>query len=715
MSIDLKNYVNKYRFFIGLVLLLVGTLTIQVNAQCPFPPTINSILQPTCYNNFGTVNLTGLPSGAWTLTATPTAGCPGATVNLSGTGTSASITGLTPGCGYEFAYIQASPVCTSGVSNTVNVNVVPSPPSTPNILAVNQPNCAPGVTTGCVSLGNLPLSGAWFITAVGPSGSIVTPNQLGSTYTMCGLGLGMWQFTVTRVIDSCVSAGASITMFAPTNPDTLNIFQVTQPSCAANFGSVTFNNLPSGMQWTINASPNQTLPSGGAFNGTGTTATFSNLTPGICYLFTVTDTNNCTSAFSPSVCINNALTIAPPPTAVVTQPTCPLPTGTIAFTGPIGAQYVYSINGTNFQSSTTFTNVPGGTYTLYVQETGSGCITPSVSTYVVNPTPQPPAISIPEVHNVTCFGSNDGWAVGQVDSLGTPPFVYSWSPVSIANDTATNLSPGTYNFVVVDALQCVVIQSVTISQPTAMAIMGDSTPINCATGQLGTMDVTVTGGSGPYTYLWSPNGQSTDSIFNLNIGNYSVVVTDTNGCQVSFSSSIGIINDLQAIISPGDTTINPGTFFTANVNVGTNFNWSPSQGLSCDDCPNPLVTPDTTTMYYVNVSDDNGCLGEDSMLVTVKLLCGEYFVPTIFSPNGTGPDANNTLRVFGKEVCIKDFSFVIYDRWGQKVFESVSINMAWDGFYKGRPAQEGNFVYDLNLQLYDDSIIRKSGSLTLVR
>jgi gliding motility-associated-like protein len=316
---------------------------------------------------------------------------------------------------------------------------------------------------------------------------------------------------------------------------------------------------------------------------------------------------------------------------------------------------------------------------------------------------------------VTCFGSNDGWAVGQVDSLGTPPFVYSWSPVSIANDTATNLSPGTYNFVVVDALQCVVIQSVTISQPTSMAIVGDSTPINCATGQLGTMDVTVTGGSGPYTYAWSPGGQSTDSIFNLNIGNYSVVVADTNGCQVSFSSTIGIVNSLQAVISPGDTTINPGTFFTANVNVGTNFNWSPSQGLSCDDCPNPMVMPDTTTMYYVNVSDNNGCVGEDSMLVTVKLLCGEYFVPTIFSPNGTGPDANNTLRVFGKEVCIKDFSFVIYDRWGQKVFESVSINMAWDGFFKGRPAQEGNYVYDLNLQLYDDSIIRKSGSLTLVR
>ncbi|NBU91842.1 MAG: gliding motility-associated C-terminal domain-containing protein, partial [Flavobacteriia bacterium] len=119
--------------------------------------------------------------------------------------------------------------------------------------------------------------------------------------------------------------------------------------------------------------------------------------------------------------------------------------------------------------------------------------------------------------------------------------------------------------------------------------------------------------------------------------------------------------------------------------------------------------------YFVNVSNANGCLGIDSMLVTVKLICGEFFVPTIFSPNGVGPDANNKLQVFCKEVCVKDFSLMIYDRWGQKVFESVDVNASWDGFYKGRPAQEGNYVFELTVQLYDESIVRKTGSLTLVR
>jgi gliding motility-associated-like protein len=456
-------------------------------------------------------------------------------------------------------------------------------------------------------------------------------------------------------------------------------------------------------------------PVGQTISGSGSTGVFAGLTAGATYTFTVVNTASCTSNVSSNAVIQPTLAVPAVPTYTFTQPTCPIPTGGIAVTAPLGAGLTYSINGINYQISPNFMGLAAGSYNVSVQNTSSGCITVNPIPVVINPVPQPPAISVAEVHNVTCFGANDGWAVGVVDSLGTPPFVYSWAPGSIANDTASNLAPGNYNFAVIDSANCLVVTGINITQPSALSIVGDSTPINCATGQLGTMDVTVAGGSGTYSYLWSPNGQTTDSIFNLNVGNYSVVVSDTNNCQISFFSSIGITNALPVNIVPGDTVINPSTSFMASVNPGNVYAWTPNVGLSCDDCPNPMVTPDTTTMYYVNVSDMNGCVGEDSMLVTVKLICGEYFVPTIFSPNGTGPDANNTLRVFGKETCIKDFSFVIYDRWGGKVFESVSINMAWDGFYKGRPAQEGNFVYDLNVQLYDDSIVRKSGSLTLVR
>jgi gliding motility-associated-like protein len=65
--------------------------------------------------------------------------------------------------------------------------------------------------------------------------------------------------------------------------------------------------------------------------------------------------------------------------------------------------------------------------------------------------------------------------------------------------------------------------------------------------------------------------------------------------------------------------------------------------------------------------------------------------------------------------CIKRFSFQIYDRWGEMVFESINILDGWDGNFKERPATSGNYVYKLSVLLYDDSIYNASGSLTLVR
>jgi gliding motility-associated-like protein len=461
--------------------------------------------------------------------------------------------------------------------------------------------------------------------------------------------------------------------------------------------------------WTL-----QITPGGTTQTGTGTTTSVVGLSPSTNYTFVVVNAASCTSAVSGIASINAALAIPTVPAASTTQPTCPLPTGMLTVSSPLGAGFTYALNNGPTQSSPTFMSLVGGNYTLTVTSVSSGCTASNPSAFVINPTPQPPAISIDYVNNVTCFGAANGSAAVQVDSLGTPPFVFSWSPIAVSNDTVTGLAPGNYNIVVVDAANCVVVQGITITEPTALSISADSTPVNCATGLLGTMDVTVSGGTGAYNYLWT-NGNTTDSISGLDIGSYSVIASDANGCQINASGTIGIINTLPVSIVPGDTVINPATSFIANAYGGTVYAWTPSEGLSCDNCANPMVAPDSSIVYYLQATDNNGCQGEDSLVVTVKLLCGEFFVPTIFSPNGTGPSENNTLKVFGKNVCVKDFGFVIYDRWGQKVFESTNINKEWDGFYKGRPAQEGNYVFDLNIQLYDDTMLHKSGSLTLVR
>ena len=462
--------------------------------------------------------------------------------------------------------------------------------------------------------------------------------------------------------------------------------------------------------WTITTSP-------GAIStpGTGNSTLLTGLIANTSFTFIITNNvNSCVSSSSLPAQINSAPTIPPVPTATSVQPTCPIPSGTITISAPLGA-YTYSINGVSYQISPLFSGVPPGNYTVYVQDNASGCISSNGPT-VINALPTPPNITLLYVDSISCNGLSDGGAAVQVTSGGTPPFVYSWSPMGGTNDTVTNLPLGNYNIVVVDAAQCVVVQGFIIAQPSALTIFGSSTPIDCELGTLGTVDVDVSGGEQPYLYTWNIPSVSTDSISNLDIGPYSVNVTDNNGCSIAYGTTIGIINDLLVNINPADTSINPGTSFVANAySLGSDYVWTPIDGLSCTTCPNPVVSPDSSGIYYVSVSDDNGCQGSDSMSVTVKLLCGQLFVPTIFSPNGIGPEANNKLWVFGKVACIKRFSFQIYDRWGEMVFESIDILDGWDGNFKERPATSGNYVYKLSVLLFDDSIYNASGSLTLVR
>jgi gliding motility-associated-like protein len=95
--------------------------------------------------------------------------------------------------------------------------------------------------------------------------------------------------------------------------------------------------------------------------------------------------------------------------------------------------------------------------------------------------------------------------------------------------------------------------------------------------------------------------------------------------------------------------------------------------------------------------------------------CPEIFVPTIFTPNGSGDTANNTVCVYGG--CIADISFQIFNRWGEKVFETndASLSQCWDGKFKGKELNTGTFVYLLNVELTSGERIEQSGNITLIR
>lgn len=139
-----------------------------------------------------------------------------------------------------------------------------------------------------------------------------------------------------------------------------------------------------------------------------------------------------------------------------------------------------------------------------------------------------------------------------------------------------------------------------------------------------------------------------------------------------------------------DTSIISGDTVRLNVaGSGESIQWSPANSLSCSDCINPLAFPKETTTYYVTITNNKGCSGTDSVSVSVKNECN-IFVANSFSPDNDGK--NDYLRIYNFE----DSEIKIYDRFGNKVFESNNSNIHyWDGKIRGEN-MPGNYVYIIN-------------------
>lgn len=666
----------------------------------PTAPIIGTITQPTCSVATGSVDLSGLPaSGTWTVTTSP-----GGSTS-TGTGTTTTLTGLTAGTTYTFT-LTNSAGCTSTASTNAVINTAPTTPTTPVIGSISQPTCS--VATGAVDLSGLPSSGTWTVTA---NPGALTATGTGTTTTFTGLTAGTtYTFTVTNAAGCTSAASVNAVIGAqPSTPTSPIVGSITQPTCSNTTGSVDLSGLPASGTWTVTSTPG-----GATATGTGTTTTISGLIAGTTYSFTVTNSVGCTSTVSTNAVIN-VLPAAPsdPTASVTTQPTCAIPTGTITITAPTGSNFEYSIDGSTYQTGTTFTGLTPGNYSVTVQDLSTGCVSTGVVTLTVNSVAGAPVITILTEVDVTCFGDTDGSASIQV-SGGSSPYTYTWSPSGGSGDVASGLAAGSYTVTVTDNIGCSSVETIVIGTPGLLVVGGVETNVSCTSSTAGSIATNVTGGSGSYTYLWTPDGETSTSLTGLSAGSYGITVTDANGCTANESYTIVTNGSLLVSVTPIYSEIDAGESVELTATGGTNYSWTPSIGLSCDTCNVTTASPTTTTTYIVTVSDDNGCFGQDTAIVKVNIMCGEFFVPNIFSPNGTGPSENNHLCVYGTPACIAELNFAIYNRWGEKVFETTDITQCWNGMYKEKMMNSGIFVYKLNATLIDGTEIEQSGNITLV-
>ena len=323
------------------------------------------------------------------------------------------------------------------------------------------------------------------------------------------------------------------------------------------------------------------------------------------YTITVTDANGCSKTEVYSVAQPIPLAIV----ATITNVPCfGGNTGSIDLT-PTGGIENYVINWSNGETTEDITNLTANTYQVNITD-NNGCLFDSILT-ITQPTSQ---INLSLVAtNVSCFGGNNG-AVDLTIAGGTQPYTINWSNGQITEDIQ-NLIGGNYTVSVTDANGCSTNGTINISSPVStLSLTATTQNVTCFNGSNGLVNISVSGGTSPYSYNWS-NGAITQDLINVIAGNYSVIVTDDQGCTIS--GSYGITQPSSGITITNSIT--PVSCFDGNdgaINITVNGGIQPyviswSNGLSTED-----ISSLNEGSYSVNVTDASGCSLTSNFIVT---------------------------------------------------------------------------------------------------
>jgi gliding motility-associated-like protein len=225
-------------------------------------------------------------------------------------------------------------------------------------------------------------------------------------------------------------------------------------------------------------------------------------------------------------------------------------------------------------------------------------------------------ISLDSLQIVSCYGQSDG--IGYISTTGSfSPFNFTLNGTTTqTNGTFTGLPIGNYQVVALDGFTCLDTVNFVITQPDMLTLTPTITNNICFGESNGTLAIAVTGGTTPYSFAWLNNGSITNINANLPIGNYTVTVTDANGCQKSATYAISQPADIALSIGKTDVLCFNGSsgsaFVTAIGGTGAyNYSWNSAPIQTVDSAIGlPIGT------YQVIVSDANGCL--DSISTTIN-------------------------------------------------------------------------------------------------
>ena len=592
-------------------------------------------------NNFVSTlqNPTVSAPGNYTVVVTAANGCTNSATavvqqNINAPGATASASG-------SLTCVVSSIQLNGGSAGAPNVTYAWAGPNNFSSSQQNPTVAAPGnyvltvtsTTNGCTSTATASV----VQNTTPPVASIATPGNLNCNNVTIQINASgssqgpSFSYLWTTANGNIVSGANTLTPVVNASGTYNLLISNSTNGCTAT-ANATVNQTPvvtasaSSMQVSCNGGSNGSAtatPGGGngsytyLWSNNGNTATISGLAAGT-YIVTVTDAENCSATATatvsqPSLLVANATASAETALGANDGTASAAPTG-----GTPGYSYLWSNNAITANIS----GLAPGNYSVTVTDMNN-CT--AVQTVTVNSFNCALTASI-SANNITCNGANNGSAavslMGAVD-----PVTYLWSNGD-TTQMISGLTPGMYSVEILDANNCPASLSVSISQPPVLAANATSTAETAPDANDGTASAQPSGGTSPYTYLWS-NNATNQSISGLMPGTYSVTVTDANDCTSVQSVIVNAFNcaPIASISSENVVCLNETTGqATVTLEGGTlPFDYLWSNGDTTATISNLGVAT-----YSVTVTDANGCIANSA----VSIIATDNIPPQIACPGG---------------------------------------------------------------------------------
>ncbi len=615
----------------------VYTCTVVDAKGCSVSKQI-TIAEPSTFVVSGSstnISCNGASDGTASVTAT--GGISPYTYLWSTGATTSSISGLAP----------ATYTCTVTENNGSGLAVVKSftitQPAVLTATALQTNITINGQSTGSASVtvsgGTSPYTYAW-------------TNSSSTTSTASNLAAGTYSCTITD------SKGCTISKdFTITQPDAFTLDSGSTTSinilCYGEAtGSATVAVTGGVNPYTYSWSPN-----------VSTGATASNLVAGT-YVCTITDANGAKVMKSFTITQPNAVLSA---IATSSNILCYGGTTTASVSvsgGSPGYTYSWSPSGGNASTAT----LTAGSYICTITD-ANGC-TVTKNFLITQPASALDATTTQT--DVLVYGSSTGSATVSVTG-GTSPYTYSWAPWGGTAATASNLIAGTYTCTITDANGCTLDKVFVITQASAMIASGSSTNVNCYAGTDGTASITsVSGGSGSYTYLWSPSGGTSAAASGLTAGTYTCYITDSNGAFISKTFNISQPSTaLSASISKVNPLINGASSGSATITVAGGT--TPYSYLWSNGATTATATALTAGTYSCMVTDANGC----TIAKTVELTQPSPLMATTAKTDVSCYGGNNGTAAVSVSGGVAPYAYV----WNPSVGIGATLNGLTAGTY----------------------------------